>query len=229
MRFLITAGPTKEAIDPVRYITNRSSGKMGYSLAEAAAHDGHRVLLISGPTSLDVPHGVDFLPVETAQEMYDAVQNQAPYADIAILSAAVADYRPVSVPDRKIKKTGERMILELERTKDILGSMRMEFGFRGILVGFAAETHDVESYARGKLERKQCDMIVANDVSRRDIGFDASETKCCSSTRTGRTCWKKPPKRTSPTRSWNARAALYAGKACHPDRHTFSGLEPGRN
>lgn len=122
MRFLITAGPTKEAIDPVRYITNRSSGKMGYSLAEAAAHDGHRVLLISGPTSLDVPHGVDFLPVETAQEMYDAVQNQAPYADIAILSAAVADYRPVSVPDRKIKKTGERMILELERTKDILGS-----------------------------------------------------------------------------------------------------------
>ena len=134
MRFLITAGPTKEAIDPVRYITNRSSGKMGYSLAEAAAHAGHRVLLISGPTSLDVPHGVDFLPVETAQEMYDAVQNQAPYADIAILSAAVADYRPVSVPDRKIKKTGERMILELERTKDILGSMRMEFGFRGILV-----------------------------------------------------------------------------------------------
>ena len=189
MRFLITAGPTKEAIDPVRYITNRSSGKMGYSLAEAAAHDGHRVLLISGPTSLDVPHGVDFLPVETAQEMYDAEQNQAPYADIAILSAAVADYRPVSVPDRKIKKTGERMILELERTKDILGSMRMEprmslvrsmrmeFGFRGILVGFAAETHDVESYARGKLERKQCDMIVANDVSRRDIGFDASENE----------------------------------------------------
>ena len=116
MRFLITAGPTREAIDPVRYITNRSSGKMGYCLAEAAAHDGHRVLLVSGPTFLDIPHGVDFLPVETAQEMYDAVQNQASYTDIAILSAAVADYRPVSVPDRKIKKTGERMVLELERT-----------------------------------------------------------------------------------------------------------------
>ena len=161
MRFLITAGPTREAIDPVRYLTNHSSGKMGYCLAEAAVHEGHSVLLISGPTSLDIPHGVDFLPVECAREMYDAVKNQAPYADAAILSAAVADYRPVSVPDRKIKKTGERMILELERTADILGSMRAEFGFRGILVGFAAETHDVENYARGKLERKRCDMIVA--------------------------------------------------------------------
>jgi len=107
----------------------------------------------------------------------DAVKNQAPYADAAILSAAVADYRPVSVPDRKIKKTGERMILELERTADILGSMRAEFGFSGILVGFAAETHDVENYARGKLERKRCDMIVANDVSRSDIGFNSSENE----------------------------------------------------
>lgn len=177
MRFLITAGPTREAIDPVRYITNRSSGKMGYCLAEAAAHDGHRVLLVSGPTSLDVPHGVDFLPVESAQEMYEAVKNQAPYAEAAILSAAVADYRPVSVPDRKIKKTGEHMVLELERTRDILGSMRGEFGFSGVLVGFAAETHDMEAYARGKLERKQCDMVVANDVSRRDIGFDSSENE----------------------------------------------------
>lgn len=177
MRFLITAGPTREAIDPVRYITNRSSGKMGYCLAEAAAHDGHRVLLVSGPTSLDVPHGVDFLPVESAQEMYEAVKNQAPYAEAAILSAAVADYRPVTVPDRKIKKTGEHMVLELERTRDILGSMRGEFGFNGVLVGFAAETHDVEAYARGKLERKQCDMVVANDVSRRDIGFDSSENE----------------------------------------------------
>lgn len=177
MRFLITAGPTREAIDPVRYITNRSSGKMGYCLAEAAAHDGHRVLLVSGPTSLDVPHGVDFLPVESAQEMYEAVKNQAPYAEAAILSAAVADYRPVTVPDRKIKKTGEHMVLELERTRDILGSMRGEFGFNGVLIGFAAETHDVEAYARGKLERKQCDMVVANDVSRRDIGFDSSENE----------------------------------------------------
>lgn len=177
MRFLITAGPTREAIDPVRYLTNRSSGKMGYCLAEAAVHEGHSVLLVSGPTSLDIPHGVDFLPVESAQEMYDAVKNQAPHVDAAILSAAVADYRPVFVPDRKIKKTGERMILELERTGDILGSMRTEFGFHGVLIGFAAETHDVEDYARGKLERKQCDMVVANDVSRKDIGFDSSENE----------------------------------------------------
>lgn len=177
MRFLITAGPTREAIDPVRYITNRSSGKMGYCLAEAAAHDGHRVLLVSGPTSLDIPNGVDFIPVESAQEMYEAVQHQATHADIAILSAAVADYRPICVPDRKIKKTGDRMVLELERTQDILGSMRETFMFNGVLIGFAAETHDVEEYARGKLIRKQCNLIVANDVSRKDIGFDASENE----------------------------------------------------
>ncbi len=177
MRILITAGPTREAIDPVRFLTNRSSGKMGYCLAEAAAHDGHRVLLISGPTALDIPNGVDFLPVESAQEMYEAVENHAANYDAAILCAAVADYRPVAVPDHKIKKTGERLVLELERTKDILGSMRDVFGFTGALVGFAAETNDVESYARGKLERKKCDLVVANDVSRKDIGFDTSENE----------------------------------------------------
>ncbi len=177
MRILITAGPTREAIDPVRFLTNRSSGKMGYCLAEAAAHDGHRVLLISGPTALDIPNGVDFLPVESAQEMYEAVENHIAHYDAAILCAAVADYRPVSVPDHKIKKTGERLVLELERTKDILGSMRSVFGFTGALVGFAAETNDVETYARGKLERKQCDLVVANDVSRKDIGFDTSENE----------------------------------------------------
>ena len=106
MRFLITAGPTREAIDPVRYLTNHSSGKMGYCLAEAAVHEGHSVLLISGPTSLDIPHGVDFLPVECAQEMYDAVKNQAPYADAAILSAAVADYRPSPFRTAKSRKRG---------------------------------------------------------------------------------------------------------------------------
>lgn len=177
MRFLITAGPTREPIDPARYISNRSSGKMGYCLAEAAAHHGHRVILISGPTSLDIPDGVDFLPVESAQEMYDAVSFHSHKADIAILSAAVADYRPVEVATQKIKKTEETMTLVLERTPDILGSMRSVFGFDKILVGFAAETNDVEAYARGKLERKQCDMIVANDVSRRDIGFDSSENE----------------------------------------------------
>lgn len=177
MKFLITAGPTREALDPARYITNRSSGRMGYALAGAAKHDGHEVILISGPTALDVPPGVDFIHVESAQEMYDAVRDMVKYADVAILCAAVADYRPVAYSEQKIKKVGERLIIELERTPDILGSMRDVFGFTGTLVGFAAETQDVEDYARGKLERKKCDFIVANDVSRADIGFDSRENE----------------------------------------------------
>lgn len=177
MKFLITAGPTREAIDPVRYITNRSSGRMGYALAGAARHEGHEVLLISGPTSLDVPPGVDFISVETAQQMYEAVRDMAGRYDAAVLCAAVADYRPVACAGQKIKKSAERMVLELERTPDILGSMRSVFGFKGKLIGFAAETQDIVEYARGKLKRKQCDFVVANDVSRRDVGFDSRENE----------------------------------------------------
>lgn len=177
MKFLITAGPTREALDPARYITNRSSGRMGYALAGAARHDGHEVILISGPTNLDVPPGVDFIHVESAQQMYDAVRDMVKYADVAILCAAVADYRPVAYSEQKIKKDGDRLIIELEKTPDILGSMRSVFGFKGTLIGFAAETQQVEEYARGKLERKQCDFIVANDVSRSDIGFDSKENE----------------------------------------------------
>ena len=175
MKFLITAGPTREAIDPVRYLTNRSSGRMGYALAGAARHEGHEVLLISGPTTLDVPAGVDFIQVESAQQMYDAVGDMLKGVDVAILCAAVADYRPVACAEQKIKKNSERMVLELERTPDILGSMRTLFGFEGKLIGFAAETQNVVDYARGKLERKQCDFVVANDVSRPGIGFDSRE------------------------------------------------------
>ncbi len=175
MKFLITAGPTREAIDPVRYLTNRSSGRMGYALAGAARHEGHEVLLISGPTNLDVPAGVDFIQVESAQQMYEAVRDLCRGVDVAILCAAVADYRPVEVAEQKIKKTGERLLLELERTPDILGSMRTDFGFEGRLIGFAAETQNIISYARGKLERKKCDFIVANDVSQPGIGFDSRE------------------------------------------------------
>lgn len=177
MKFLITAGPTREALDPVRYLTNRSSGRMGYALAGAARHEGHEVLLISGPTALDVPAGVDFVPVESAQQMYEAVRDLIGGVDVAILCAAVADYRPVTVADQKIKKNADRLTIELERTPDILGSMRSTFGFTGKLIGFAAETRDVEAYARDKLRRKQCDMIVANDVSRSDIGFDSRENE----------------------------------------------------
>ena len=177
MKFLITAGPTREALDPVRYLTNRSSGRMGYALAGAARHEGHEVILISGPTTLDVPPGVDFIPVESAQQMYDAVRDMVKYADAAILCAAVADYRPVAVQEQKIKKSGDRMAIELEKTPDILGSMRDVFGFTGTLVGFAAETQNVEEYAQDKLRRKKCDFIVANDVSRHDIGFDSRENE----------------------------------------------------
>ncbi|MEO1857053.1 MAG: phosphopantothenoylcysteine decarboxylase [Rubritalea sp.] len=175
--FLVTAGPTHEPLDPVRYLTNRSSGKMGYALAGAAAHEGHRVTLISGPCNLDVPDGVDYLPVETAAEMYHAVSRYIGKAQVAIFAAAVADYRPVNVPEQKIKKTGDTLTLELVKNPDILGSAREVFGFKGTLVGFAAETENVISNARGKLQRKGCDFVVANDVSRKDIGFDSSENE----------------------------------------------------
>ena len=150
---------------------------MGYALAEAALHEGHHVILISGPTSLDVPPGVDFISVETAQEMYDAVRDMLEGVDIAILSAAVADYRPTVVEPHKIKKSEGMMTLRLERTPDILGSMRSTFGFRGVLVGFAAETRQMLPNARSKLQRKGCDMIVANDVSQPGIGFGTPDNE----------------------------------------------------
>lgn len=177
MTILITAGPTREPIDPVRYLTNRSSGRMGYAIAQAAAEQKHRVILISGPTDLDIPDRIDFIPVETAQEMYDAVEKWINQADIAFFAAAVADYRPATVPTNKIKKHGETMTLELVKNPDILGSARSKFDYQGILVGFAAETENIEGNARNKLERKNCDLIIANDVSRKDIGFDVSENE----------------------------------------------------
>lgn len=177
MNVLVTAGPTREAIDPVRYLTNRSSGKMGYELASAFCHAGHRVLLISGPTHLDVPDGADFLPVESAADMHQAVRNHIGRMDIAVFAAAVADYAPASVAPEKIKKSGETMVLELVRTPDILGSARGDFGFGGTLVGFAAETENLESHARRKLVTKSCDLIVANDVSRPGIGFDSDHNE----------------------------------------------------
>lgn len=177
MKVLITAGPTVEAIDPVRFLSNRSSGKMGYALAAAAVKRGHSVLLISGPTSLELPQGVDFLPIESAAEMYQAVESQIARHDIAIFAAAVADYTPAAVADQKIKKTGTEMSLTLTRTKDILGSARELMDFQGTLVGFAAETEKVIENARGKCVRKGCDLVIANDVSRRDIGFDSSENE----------------------------------------------------
>ena len=177
MRILVTAGPTREAIDPVRYLTNRSSGKMGYAMAAAFAEGGHGVLLISGPTSLDVPDGVDFLPIESAQEMYEAVKRHIGRMDAAVFAAAVADYRPATVTEQKIKKTGETLTLDLVRTRDVLGSVRGDFGFTGTLVGFAAETQNLEANAKEKLKCKGCDLVIANDVSKPGIGFDSDRNE----------------------------------------------------
>lgn len=173
MNVLVTAGPTREAIDPVRYLTNRSSGKMGYELAAAFAREGHAVLLISGPTALDLPDAVDFLPVESAAEMRDAVAHHIGRMQVAVFAAAVADYRPICAAGEKIKKTAQAITLELEPTPDILGSARSELAFHGTLVGFAAETSDLETHAREKLVRKGCDLVIANDVSQPSIGFDS--------------------------------------------------------
>src|SRR6478609_3179082 len=177
MKVLVTAGPTREPIDPVRYLTNRSSGKMGYALAGAFVHEGHSVLLISGPTHLDVPDNVDFIPVETAAEMHDVVSKHIGRMDIAVFAAAVADYTPATVEARKIKKSGDAFTLELVRTADILGSARLQFGFTGTLVGFAAETENLEANAREKLLSKQCDLVIANDVSQPGIGFDSDHNQ----------------------------------------------------
>lgn len=177
MRFLITAGPTREPIDPVRYLSNRSSGRMGYALAEAAHAAGHEVVLVSGPVTLAAPEGVALIQVETARQMYAAVQVHITGCHAAIFSAAVADYRPAQVAPEKMKKNTLTLTLELERTEDILGAARGVFGFRGFLVGFAAETEHLIPHAQDKLARKQCDMIVANDVSQAGIGFDSAENE----------------------------------------------------
>ncbi len=177
VKVLVTAGPTREAIDPVRFLTNRSSGKMGYELAGAFRHAGHEVLLVSGPTNIDIPDGVDFLPVESAADMHEAVQNHIGRMDIAVFAAAVADYAPAQVAPEKIKKSGDTLTLELIRTPDILGSARGGFGFGGTLIGFAAETENLETNARRKLDAKSCDLVIANDVSRAGIGFDSDHNE----------------------------------------------------
>jgi phosphopantothenoylcysteine decarboxylase / phosphopantothenate---cysteine ligase len=172
---LVTAGPTREDIDPVRFLTNRSSGKMGYALAEAAARRGARVVLVSGPTDLQIPDGIDWVPVRSTEEMRSAVREHSAEANVVIMAAAVADYRPAAAQPQKIKRAGERLMLELEPTPDILAGLARErtgANQRQILVGFAAETDLVPENARAKLARKGADMIVANDVTQEGAGFD---------------------------------------------------------
>jgi phosphopantothenoylcysteine decarboxylase/phosphopantothenate--cysteine ligase len=172
LRFLVTAGPTVEPIDPVRYMTNWSSGKMGYAIAKAARDRGGDVTLISGPTHLPPPHGVEFYQIKTTEEMRQAVLERSHTSNVVIKAAAPLDYRPKTIAEHKIKKLAEVETLGLERTPDILaelGASKNEHGL--ILVGFAAETQDLEHHAAEKVKKKNLDMIVANDVSRSDAGF----------------------------------------------------------
>ena len=174
---LVNAGPTAEPIDPVRVITNRSSGRMGFAIAEAAARRGAEVVLVAGPVSLATPHGVQRIDVETALEMRDAVLAALPRATIAILAAAVADYAPARAEGVKIKREKQdTLTLELVKNPDILAEVVRRRGTRTV-VGFAAETNDLLENARAKLARKGCDLIVANDVSRADIGFDVDRNE----------------------------------------------------
>ena len=177
-KILITAGPTQEPIDPVRFITNRSSGKMGYSLVEAALESGANVTLISGPVNIDPPSNCNFVSIKTAKEMFDAVMHHISGMDVYIGTAAVSDYSPAKASDSKIKKDGSSspMFLELKENQDILKSVS-ELEQRPYVVGFAAETNDLIKNAEKKLSNKNLDLIIANDVSNKEIGFDSDDNE----------------------------------------------------
>ncbi len=181
---LITAGPTQEPLDPVRYVSNRSSGKMGYALAEAAAKRGAHVILVAGPTRLADPAGVTVLHVQTAVEMRRAVFDRLAESTIIVKAAAVADYHVPQVPQHKIKKTATRMSLELDPTPDILAELGQKKGDR-LLIGFAAETENLVEEARRKLQTKHCDMVVGNLVGRDGTGFESDENEVVLVLRTG--------------------------------------------
>jgi len=172
VNLVVTAGPTREAIDPVRYISNHSSGKMGYAIAEAARDAGARVTLISGPVNLKTPERINTLKIDSARDMLEAALQHIDECQIFIAAAAVADYRPLNVANQKIKKSGDSIEMTMIKNPDVVATVA-QHPQRPFTVGFAAETQAVEEYARGKLENKNLDMIVANDVSRDDIGFNS--------------------------------------------------------
>jgi phosphopantothenoylcysteine decarboxylase/phosphopantothenate--cysteine ligase len=213
---LITAGPTQEPLDPVRYISNRSSGKMGYALAEAAAARGARVILISGPVSLAPPRGVETIAVRTAAEMREQVFAKLAPASMVIKAAAVADFHLSKVPDQKIKKTAARVSLELDPTPDILAELGGKKGDR-LLVGFAAETQNLRQETRRKLQSKNCDMVVGNLVGGGDAGFESDENEVVLALSTGETiALERAPKREIADRIFDE--ALKLRLALHADR-----------
>ncbi len=188
---VVTAGPTQEPIDPVRFISNRSSGKMGYALADMAAQRGAQVVLISGPVSLTAPRNVKLVPVVTAQDMRRAVMEYLEPASIIIKSAAVADYYVSEVPEQKMKKTAARLSLQLDPTPDILAEVGQRKGDR-LLIGFAAETQNLAEEGRRKLMEKKCDMVVANLVGRDGLGFESDNNEVDIMTRSGQTVHAGP-------------------------------------
>jgi phosphopantothenoylcysteine decarboxylase/phosphopantothenate--cysteine ligase len=176
VKFLITAGPTREPIDPVRFISNRSSGKMGYAIAEAAIAQGHEVVLISGPVFLQPPPAARLISVSTGDEMFEGVDRNVSNCDVFVMCAAVADYKPAKVSDRKIKRGGTNLSLELVPTRDILAFVsRKDRSF--LAVGFAAETNDLEENARKKLHQKKLDIIVANEIGLRHSAVNSDENE----------------------------------------------------
>lgn len=175
-KVVVTAGPTMVPIDPVRILTNRSSGKMGYSIAEEARDRGAEVVLISGPTSLRKPNGIKVIDIKTNEDMFNAIKNEFKDADIVIKSAAVADYKAKNYSNEKIKKTGDDLNLIFERDRDILKTLG-DMKKNQILVGFAAESSNLKENAKGKLKRKNLDYIVANDISKPETGFASDENK----------------------------------------------------
>jgi len=175
VRFVVTAGPTREAIDPVRFISNRSSGKMGYAIAEAALAKKHQVTLISGPAAIAPPRGADFIAITTAEELYRAVHRSLGRCDVFVMCAAVSDYKPAAIAPRKMKKRRASFALKLVPTRDILASLPKRR--RYLVIGFAAETHDLKINAQKKLRAKNCDAIVANDVSGRETGMESDENE----------------------------------------------------
>ena len=184
MTFLITAGPTREPIDPVRYISNRSSGRMGYAIAEAALDVGHDVILISGPVDLEPPVNAKFSSVSTSDEMFEAVHRHADESDVCVLCAAVADYKPAQVSPVKIKKSTDAISIQLVATRDILQSLGRQRARKFLLVGFAAETDHLEANAAKKLREKNCDIIVANDAR---IAMESDENELLILFRDGET------------------------------------------
>ena len=173
LRFLVSAGPTREYIDPVRFLSNPSSGKMGFAVAKEAVKRGYECVLVSGPVNLKPPKGCKFIPVVSAEDMYEAIVKEFPKCDVLIMTAAVSDFKPAKRLKQKEHKIAEKAVLELVRTKDILKGVAKEKGKR-FVIGFAAETNDILASAKRKMFVKGLDMIVANDVSRSDAGF-ASE------------------------------------------------------